>query len=266
MLNRSQKFRTRLLSVLPAFALALTLGCSSKAQEEDKQSRPRHRMSGKKMPDKNWEDKKFAFATGTSADGSIKLSVFFKETEGGLTAKLWARGLQPSAVHAVHVHENGVCNQPDYTSAGPHFDPAGTNLHGAPESPTSHLGDLGNITAGPDGQGRSKVHMHGATLTEGSTNVVGRAVILHAGADDFTTQPTGGSGGRLICAVIELGDWDKWKELQKDGFLKDWKGKDRKRKGEFERKKKRVDPKPPEIEQKPEQKPEGPGSTTDGNI
>ena len=161
-----------------------------------------------------------AVAKGTSADGSIELKAFFKEGKDGLKVKLSAKGLQPGAVHGIHVHENGVCNAPDYTSAGAHFDPTGENVHGAHDAEDSHLGDLGNLTANDEGVAKRRIKVKGATTTEGSTNFVGRALILHVGPDDLTTQPAGDSGARLVCAVINTPDeaqLKEWKKGWKDG-------------------------------------------------
>jgi Cu-Zn family superoxide dismutase len=66
------------------------------------------------------------------------------------------------------------------------------------------LGDLGNITADASGNAEVNIHASGVTLEEGMDNsIIGKAVIVHAGADDLTTQPTGDAGARLACGVIQ---------------------------------------------------------------
>ena len=103
--------------------------------------------------------------------------------------------------HGFHVHEKGDCSAPDGTSAGGHFNPA-TKPHGARDAAARHAGDLGNLKADP--YGLARVDFVDSTLSlSGADSIVGRAVIIHEKADDFTTQPTGNAGARQACGVIE---------------------------------------------------------------
>ena len=103
--------------------------------------------------------------------------------------------------HGFHVHEKGDCSAPDGTSAGGHFNPA-SKPHGARDAAARHAGDLGNLKADP--YGLARVDFVDATLSlSGADSIVGRAVIIHEKADDFTTQPTGNAGARQACGVIE---------------------------------------------------------------
>ncbi len=111
-------------------------------------------------------------------------------------------GFKPNSIHGIHFHESGDLSAPDLSSAGGHFNP--TNMpHAGPDDAKHHAGDLGNITA--DGQG--KVHkewmLSGITLGSGKTDVIGKSVIIHSGADDLKSQPSGDSGGRIAGGVIE---------------------------------------------------------------
>jgi len=109
----------------------------------------------------------------------------------------------PEGRHGLHIHEKGDCSAPDGTSAGGHFAPDG-DPHGSPDSPPGqhHVGDLGNIEANEEGYALVNVVDAEMTLDDGPKSVLGRAVIVHAGADDFETQPTGAAGARLACGVI----------------------------------------------------------------
>ncbi len=113
-------------------------------------------------------------------------------------------GLPPNSAHGFHIHEKGDCSAADASSAGGHFNPAGT-AHGQAEHGTHHAGDADNLVA--DAQGVAKVDRHfaGVTLGGGAANdVAGKAVIVHAAPDDYKSQPAGNAGARLACGVIKV--------------------------------------------------------------
>jgi Cu-Zn family superoxide dismutase len=106
--------------------------------------------------------------------------------------------------HGFHVHEFGDCSAPDGSSAGGHFAPLGSP-HGPPDAGQGerHIGDLGNIVANADGVVEQEL-ADSVIRLDGENSIVGKAIIVHAGADDFTTQPSGAAGERVACGVIEL--------------------------------------------------------------
>ncbi len=111
-------------------------------------------------------------------------------------------GLQPGSTHAVHIHQNGDCSSADASSAGGHFNPAGS-AHGKVARGVHHAGDMDNIVADANGTAQVDRHASGPSLDAGAaSNVIGRAVIVHATADDYTSQPSGNAGARLACGVI----------------------------------------------------------------
>jgi Cu-Zn family superoxide dismutase len=114
-----------------------------------------------------------------------------------------ARGVPPG-LHGVHIHAVGKCDPPDFTSAGPHFNPTGKQ-HGALNPQGSHAGDLPNLNVAADGSGRLETATEQITLGTGATSVWdadGSALVVHAAPDDFKTDPTGNSGARIACGVI----------------------------------------------------------------
>ena len=114
-----------------------------------------------------------------------------------------ARGLPPGP-HGVHVHAVGKCDPPDFNSAGGHFNPL-NKQHGALNPQGSHAGDLPNLTVAPDGNGRMETTTGQLTLGSGPASVWdadGSALVVHASPDDFKTDPTGNSGGRIACGVL----------------------------------------------------------------
>lgn len=144
-----------------------------------------------------------AVATLAGPEGSgVEGSVEFSATADGVHISARVSGLAGAGSHGFHVHEVGDCSAPDFTSAGGHFNPTEA-IHGGPEDPEHHAGDLGNIEVGEDGTGTLHANSSMLTLGEGPNSVIGRAVILHEGTDDFASQPTGAAGGRLACGVVE---------------------------------------------------------------
>lgn len=125
----------------------------------------------------------------------------FTEMDGVVAMVVEATGLTPGE-HAIHLHEVGDCSAPDAMSAGGHWNPTGEE-HGQWGHDPFHRGDIGNLVA--DDRGVARLTFESEVWTIGGdpgTDVVGRAVILHASADDFTTQPTGNAGGRVACGVV----------------------------------------------------------------
>ncbi|GAB3345472.1 superoxide dismutase family protein [Marilutibacter aestuarii] len=113
-------------------------------------------------------------------------------------------GLSPGSLHAIHIHENGDCSAVDASSAGGHFNPAG-NPHGRVGQGAHHGGDMDNINANGEGVAQVNVRAEGVTLGGGAFNdVAGRAVIVHAAGDDYTSQPSGNAGKRVACGIIQV--------------------------------------------------------------
>ncbi|MFO7305805.1 MAG: superoxide dismutase family protein [Gammaproteobacteria bacterium] len=114
------------------------------------------------------------------------------------------QGLKPDGEFGFHIHEKGDCSAPDASSAGGHFNPLNV-AHGHPESDTHHVGDMMNLKSDADGVAQVDARAFGATLNTGEpTDVLGRAVVVHESADDYTSQPAGNSGARIGCGVITL--------------------------------------------------------------
>lgn len=129
--------------------------------------------------------------------------VTFTKVAGGIRVMADVRGLTPG-LHGFHIHELGDCSAPDGTSAGGHFNPEGV-AHGAPVDSIRHVGDLGNLEA--DSTGQAHYEWTDSMLAfQGDHNIIGRGVIIHAGEDDLTSQPTGAAGARVACGVIGIAE------------------------------------------------------------
>jgi Cu-Zn family superoxide dismutase len=119
-----------------------------------------------------------------------------------LTISVAAVGISPG-VHGVHLHTTGSCEAPGFESAGGHLNP-GSRTHGFDDAGGPHFGDLPNLTAGSAGAGTVSATLPG-TRAEALAHLFdadGTAVVIHANADDYRTDPSGNSGGRIACGVL----------------------------------------------------------------
>lgn len=133
---------------------------------------------------------------GFEAQGTVT----FTQVEEGIFVVVDVEGLSGPGERGFHIHEHGDCSAPDGTSAGGHFNPEGAS-HGAPDGEERHVGDLGNLSVDEDGAAMTEF-LDTHLSFEGSTSIIGRGVIIHAGEDDLESQPTGDAGGRVACGVI----------------------------------------------------------------
>jgi superoxide dismutase, Cu-Zn family len=129
---------------------------------------------------------------------------FTDDGKGGLVLRVEVTGATPGE-HAVHIHEKGDCSSPDGKSAGDHWNPTHME-HGKWGAPGEHfhLGDIGNLMVTPDGKGTITLETTKWSAGTGTTNdIVGHAVVVHGGIDDFKSQPAGNAGPRIGCGVIK---------------------------------------------------------------
>jgi Cu-Zn family superoxide dismutase len=139
-----------------------------------------------------------------TADGQAGTATF-KENKSGteLTITVSLKNI-PFGEHAVHIHETPVCDAPDFKGAGPHFNPEGKQ-HGTLNPMGHHAGDLPkNISIGEDHMGEVTFKVNDLTLAPGAANsVLGRSIVVHQKADDMKTDPSGNSGNRIACGIIQ---------------------------------------------------------------
>ncbi len=130
---------------------------------------------------------------------NVSGTVTFTKVENGIRIVADVSGLS-QGMHGFHIHQYGDCSAPDGTSAGGHYNPHGVP-HAGPDDSPRHVGDLGNLNAKQNGQAHYE-RVDNVISFSGENNIIGRAVIVHAGEDDLTSQPTGAAGARLACGVI----------------------------------------------------------------
>lgn len=137
--------------------------------------------------------------SGTQTQGTAK----FVQTGKNVEMDLNVYKLTPG-IHAVHIHEKGDCSSTDGSSAGGHWNPTNHD-HGKFGSETFHMGDIGNLNADKEGTARLlfKTDKWCIGCKDETKNIIGKSLIIHAGRDDFKTQPTGNAGGRVGCIEIK---------------------------------------------------------------
>lgn len=145
-----------------------------------------------------------ATAKFTGADGTDHGTLTLTSTPNGVLITGELTGV-PAGAHGFHFHTTGAC-EPPFESAGGHFNPTEAE-HGFLVEAGPHAGDMANLHAGDSGTIMVEAVDSAVSLTEGEEGYLldedGTALILHAGADDYQSQPSGASGDRIACAVVE---------------------------------------------------------------
>lgn len=126
-------------------------------------------------------------------------TVTFNKVEDGVRVQANVEGLSQGN-HGFHIHQYGDCTASDGTSAGGHYNPT-NNDHGAPTADNRHMGDMGNLVA-VQYETTTIDYIDPKIKLNGPNSVIGRAVVIHGGEDDFESQPSGAAGPRMACGVI----------------------------------------------------------------
>ncbi len=149
--------------------------------------------------------RKAATATLQNAQGASVGVAKFKQTKTGVIMSAKVSNLPPGD-HAIHVHDVGKCEAPDFKSAGPHFNPE-KKQHGMQNPQGHHVGDLPNLTVNAKGKGTFLTTIMGATLNGDAANSLfhagGTAVVIHEKLDDMKSDPAGNAGARIACGPVQ---------------------------------------------------------------
>ena len=162
--------------------IAIVLGCKTKNNTDD--------------------SKKLTIVLESKSNSNVKGTASFIEKNGSVTFVANMTGLQPG-VHAIHIHEKSDCSAADGSSAGGHWNPT-FKKHGKWGVGEYHKGDIGNFTADAKGNGTITLTTDEWCIGCGdeTKDILGKGLIVHEKADDYTTQPTGNAGGRIACSAI----------------------------------------------------------------
>jgi Cu-Zn family superoxide dismutase len=136
--------------------------------------------------------------------GRVRARATAEQSGDSLRVRVEAVAMSPGA-YGTHLHAIGRCDPPAFTTAGPHWNPGG-QMHGKDNPKGMHKGDLPNLMVGSDGRGSFEYTIPNAGLSGMLPNRLidadGAAVVIHAKADDFRTDPSGNSGDRVACGVL----------------------------------------------------------------
>ncbi|MEO8618575.1 MAG: superoxide dismutase family protein [Sphingomicrobium sp.] len=137
-----------------------------------------------------------SFAAG---DGSPLGSVTVDDGPEGAILRLAGTSM-PAGIHGIHLHAVGKCEGPKFASAGGHWNPE-SKQHGTENPNGPHKGDLPNVEVNEEGSLNQILTLTGIKVAD-LADADGTALVIHAGQDDYKTDPSGNSGDRIACAVI----------------------------------------------------------------
>jgi Cu-Zn family superoxide dismutase len=215
----------KLHSLFPALALCLLLaGCGNETRSVDTENTDERSVDNTvganitadttvgTMADTDTSGGAMMMAAGKTAEATIASAsgsgltgkATFTQTGSAVKMVLTVEKATPGS-HAVHLHQNGDCSKPDATSAGPHWNPT-KNPHGKRGEGQHHAGDMPNMEVGQDGKGRLEVTVNEWKIggSDTTANVINKAIIVHAKADDYKSQPAGNAGDRIGCGVVTM--------------------------------------------------------------
>ena len=193
------KTNKALWSAILILAVALT-ACKNDKKEKQEEETTQEKVTEVK---KSEPQKTVQFELFSKSNSTASGKVSFTEKDGKVHMYAKLIGLTPGT-HAIHIHEKADCSAADGTSTGGHWNPTFENhgKWGAAEG--YHKGDIGNFEANEEGYGSVEFSTDEWCIgcDDEKKNIIGKSVIVHAGADDFTSQPSGDAGARVSCGGV----------------------------------------------------------------
>jgi Cu-Zn family superoxide dismutase len=180
--------------------------CNDPRKPEVDKEKPKNGSEVAQLDTKKWGSKLDLDVTAAVAvinpvgSNKIQGKVSFNKVDDGIRVVADIDGLTPGE-HGFHVHEFGDCSGKDAAGVGAHFNPTNSK-HGGPDSAERHVGDLGNLVADEKGHAHYE-RVDKLIKLQGKNSILGRSIIIHADKDDYVTQPSGASGAKIGCGIIE---------------------------------------------------------------
>ena len=192
------------LSLILCAGLIFT-GCKNEKKEKEMEDQSETEMASEKEMETDKEEvKKVKVTLQSVSDSNLSGNVVFTEENGEVSMTAIISGLAEGK-HAIHLHEKGDCSAADGSSAGGHWNPTNAK-HGEWGSADGyHKGDIGNFEVDAKGNGTVNMSTDEWCIGCGDSkkDILGKAVIVHDGVDDYTSQPSGAAGTRVGCGVIQ---------------------------------------------------------------
>ena len=188
---------------LKLIALALSVVFATSCKENKKEIVEDEDIVVEEVETPTFQEKEMTIVLSPKSESTVEGIVNFKQD--GLAVNMTANmtGLT-EGTHAIHIHQTADCSSADGKSTGGHWNPT-AQPHGKwGDADGYHKGDIGNFEVGADGNGTVKMITNEWCIGCGDENkdILGKAIIVHQGTDDFTSQPSGAAGARVSCAGI----------------------------------------------------------------
>jgi Cu-Zn family superoxide dismutase len=190
----------KVILIVAVGLLLISVSCKGEKKEE---STPKADEKKETVVPKTTETKKIKFDLEPKSDSKVSGKVVFTEKDDKVTMTAIMEGLT-EGTHAIHIHDKADCSSADGKSTGGHWNPT-AQPHGKwGKAEGYHKGDIGNFEVKADGLGTVtfKTEEWCIGCDDETKNIVGKAIIVHQGTDDFVSQPSGAAGKRVSCGGI----------------------------------------------------------------
>ena len=195
------------LSLFLSTALLLT-GCKNENQTADERVDEHTNLTQQEEEagaNDTYEKEELSFQIESRSGSNVSGTVTFLQENGEVTMTAEVTGLE-EGMHAIHLHENADCSAEDGSSAGGHWNPTFEDHGEWGDSAGYHRGDIGNFDVNSNGKGSITFTTDEWCIgcEDEKKNILNKAVIIHEGVDDFTSQPSGNAGSRVGCAELKM--------------------------------------------------------------
>lgn len=182
------------------------IGCKNDKNENDTDNATDTEMNSEmEAMEQEEEVKEITVPLEPKSGSELGGEVTFTEENGEVTMEATITGLAEGQ-HAIHIHQEADCSAEDGSSAGGHWNPTNERHGKWGDAEGYHKGDIGNFEVDANGKGTVSMTTDEWCIgcDDDNKNIVGKAVVVHDGVDDFTSQPSGDAGTRVGCGVIEM--------------------------------------------------------------